>query len=143
MGGGGSSSKNLKSASWNVNDFNLTGSEKQIKYAKDLIQREYDGIKNGEEQYRKQADEYIKKGKADIAKRHTEQADDYMYAAKWANTELKKLSRITHKAGDIIDTLTRGYRKPAKEFDLYTRWKNGEDAKYYRTHKTKYSHLYK
>lgn len=63
MGGGGSSSKNLKSASWNVNDFNLTGSEKQIKYAKDLIQREYDGIKNGEEQYRKQADEYIKKEK--------------------------------------------------------------------------------
>jgi len=61
MGGGGSASKTAKGGEWNVNDFNLTGTEKQIKYARDLIQRQYDGLLAGEKEYRRKADEYRKK----------------------------------------------------------------------------------
>ena len=142
MGGGGSASKTAKGGEWNVNDFNLTGTEKQIKYARDLIQRQYDGLLAGEKEYRRKADEYRKKGREDLAASYNKQADSlYGYAAKWANTELKRLARKnSYKAGDVINTLTDGYgRNKTPEFDLFLRWTEGESSKYFRTHKTKYS----
>lgn len=130
-----------RSSTWNVNDFNLTGSEKQVKYARDLIQRQYDGLLAGEIEYRQKADSYRKKGREDLAASYDKQADTlYGYAAKWANTELKRLSKNSYKAGDVINTLTDGYgRNKTPELLLFTRWTNGEKAKYFRTHKTKYS----
>ena len=137
-------SKTARGGAWNVNDFNLTGTEKQIKYARDLIQRQYNGLLAGEKENSQKAEEYRKKGREDLAADYQKQADKlYGYAAKWANTELKRLAKNTYKAGDVINTLTNGPgRNKTPEFNLFTRWVNGEDAKYFKTHKTKYSKRY-
>lgn len=44
--GSGSSSRTKRGGPWNVEDFNLVGSPKQIKYAQDLIRREYEKFEN-------------------------------------------------------------------------------------------------
>lgn len=114
-----------------VDSIRLTGSQKQIQYAQDLIREEFDLISKAKERFEQSGKEKKAQGKISYVN-DLRVAENYEGADRWANKEMKKLATKEWYAGDVIRVLKIGgsLDSPARDFALHHRWVNGEDAKY-------------
>lgn len=144
MGGGGSKSKSssAKAGEWTfkVEDIRLTGTPKQIQYARDLIDGQFNATLNAHKSYIDKAEKERSEEREIRAQSTLQNAKLYENSDVWAKQEIKKLAKSEWKAGDVIDALKGNYYvrdNPAKAFELSARWLNGERYNWNKKHSKK------
>ena len=139
-GRGGKTSTRASKWTFKVEDIRLTGTPKQIQYARDLIDGQFNATLNAHKSYIDKAEKERSEGHEIRAQSTLQNAKLYENSDVWAKQEIKKLAKSEWKAGDVIDALKGNYYvrdNPAKAFELSARWLNGERYNWNKKHSKK------